>query len=302
MWSAMRVDYREEPCRSALNRVKGMMFEWSLNPYMGCVHRCTFCYVRAFERRADRPSDDRYGTSIRVKVNVAEVLRRELGRASWEGDTVAVGAATDPYQPAEGKYRLTRGCIEAMAEFSNPFSLITRGPMIVRDLDVLAEAARRAKVSITFSIPTIDEEVWRKTEPSTAHPRQRLRAVKELVDAGIKVGVGMAPILPGISDKPEQLREVVKAAREAGATGVWTNLLFLRPGTREHFLEHLAEDWPEQLGRYLELYDGREYLRNGEAKPIREQVAAFAKELGVKDRRRKPLDGTQHDEQLALAV
>jgi DNA repair photolyase len=302
MLSAMRVDYREEPCRSALNRVKGMMFEWSLNPYMGCVHRCTFCYVRAFERRADRPSDDRYGTSIRVKVNVAEVLRRELGRASWEGETVAVGAATDPYQPAEGKYRLTRGCIKVFAEFSNPFSLITRGPMIVRDLDVLSDAARRARVSITFSIPTIDDDVWRKTEPSTAHPRQRLRAVKELVDAGIKVGVGMAPILPGISDKPEQLRDVVKAAREAGATGVWTNLLFLRPGTREHFLEHLAEDWPEQLGHYLELYEGREYLRSGEAKPIREQVAAFAREYGVKDRRRRPLDGTQHDEQLAFAV
>jgi DNA repair photolyase len=298
----MRVDYREEPCRSALNRVKGMMFEWSLNPYMGCVHRCTFCYVRAFERRADRPSDERYGTSIRVKVNVADVLRRELGRASWEGETVAVGAATDPYQPAEGKYRLTRGCIKAFAEFSNPFSLITRGPMIVRDLDVLSDAARRAKVSITFSIPTIDDEVWRKTEPSTAHPRQRLRAVKDLVDAGIKVGVGMAPILPGISDKPEQLREVVEAAREAGATGVWTNLLFLRPGTREHFLEHLAEDWPEQLDHYLELYEGREYLRSGEAKPIREQVAGLAREYGIKDRRRRPLDGTQHDEQLALAV
>jgi DNA repair photolyase len=298
----MRVDYREEPCRSALNRVKGMMFEWSLNPYMGCVHRCTFCYVRAFERRADRPSDERYGTSIRVKVNVADVLRRELGRASWEGETVAVGAATDPYQPAEGKYRLTRGCIKAFAEFSNPFSLITRGPMIVRDLDVLSDAARRAKVSITFSIPTIDDEVWRKTEPSTAHPRQRLRAVKELVDAGIKVGVGMAPILPGISDKPEQLRDVVKAARVAGATGVWTNLLFLRPGTREHFLEHLAEDWPEQLDHYLELYEGREYLRSGEAKPIREQVAALAREYGIEDRRHRPLDGMQHDEQLALAV
>jgi DNA repair photolyase len=302
MSSVMRVDYREEPCRSALNRVKGMMFEWSLNPYMGCVHRCTFCYVRAFERRADRPSDERYGTSIRVKVNVADVLRRELGRASWEGETVAVGAATDPYQPAEGKYRLTRGCIKAFAEFSNPFSLITRGPMIVRDLDVLSDAARRAKVSITFSIPTIDDEVWRKTEPSTAHPRQRLRAVKDLVDAGIKVGVGMAPILPGISDKPEQLREVVEAAREAGATGVWTNLLFLRPGTREHFLEHLAEDWPEQLDHYLELYEGREYLRSGEAKPIREQVAALAREYGIEDRRHRPLDGMQHDEQLALAV
>jgi DNA repair photolyase len=296
------VEYREEPCRSALNRVKGMAFEWSLNPYMGCVHRCTFCYVRAFEQRADRPSDDRYGASIRVKVNVVDVLRRELARPSWEGDSVAVGAATDPYQPAEGRYRLTRGCIDAFADASNPFSLITRGPMIIRDLDVLTEAAARAKVSITFSIPTLDEEVWRKTEPSTAHPRQRLRAVKELVDAGIKVGVGMAPILPGISDKPEQLREVVKAAREAGATGVWTNVLFLRPGTREHFLEHLAEDWPEQLEHYERLYAGRAYLPSAETKPLRQQVASLAREYGVKDRRRRPLDGTQHDEQLVIAV
>ena len=201
----MAPEYREEPCRSALNRVKGMPFEWSLNPYMGCVHRCTFCYVRAFERRADRPSDDRYGTSIRVKVNVAEVLRRELARASWEREMIAIGAATDPYQPAEGRYRLTRACLEALAEAHNPFGIITRGPMIVRDIDVLVEAARRADVSVTFSIPTLDEEVWRKTEPSTAHPRQRLKAVQKLVDAGIKTGVGMAPILPGISDKPEQL-------------------------------------------------------------------------------------------------
>ena len=298
----MAVEYREEPCRSALNRVKGMSFEWSLNPYMGCVHRCTFCYVRAFERRAQRPSDEGYGTSIRVKTNVVDVLRKELGRASWPGETVAVGAATDPYQPAEGRYRLTRGCIEAFAEFSNPFRLITRGPMIVRDIDVLVEAAKRASVGITFSIPTLDDEVWRKTEPSTAHPRQRLRAVKELVDAGIKVGVGMAPILPGISDRPEQLREVVKAARDAGATGVWTNILFLRPGTREHFLEHVAEDYPEQLPHYLELYEGRAYLPSAESKPLRQEVAALAKEYGVKDRRRVKLDGTQHDEQLSLAV
>src|SRR5437764_1404750 len=171
----MRAEYREEPCRGALNRVKGMGFDWSLNPYMGCVHRCTFCYVRAFERRADRPSDDRYGRSIRVKVNVVEVLRAELARASWERETVAIGAATDPYQPAEGRYRLTRGCLEALAEAHNPLNIITRGPMIVRDVDVLVEAARRAKVSVTFSIPTLDEDVWRRTEPSTAHPRQRLR-------------------------------------------------------------------------------------------------------------------------------
>src|SRR6476619_553811 len=249
-----------------------MMFDWSLNPYMGCVHRCTFCYVRAFERRADRPSDDRYGQSIRVKVNVAEVLRRELSRASWEHETIAIGAATDPYQPAEGHYKLTRGCLEALADARNSFSIITRGPMIVRDVDVLTEAAKRADVSVTFSIPTLDEEVWRKTEPSTAHPRQRLRALGELVDAGIKAGVGMAPILPGLSDRPEQLAEVVKAARAAGATGIWANLLYLAPGTKEHFLEALARDWPEQLDRYEDLYAHGAYLTRAKVEPVRQQV------------------------------
>ncbi len=298
----MGPEYREEPCRNALNRVKGMAFNWSLNPYMGCVHRCTFCYVRAFERRAERPSDDRYGTSIRVKVNVAEVLRRELARPSWEREWVAIGAATDPYQPAEGRYRLTRACIEALAEARNPFSIITRGPMIVRDIDVLVGAARRASVSVTFSIPTLDDEVWRKTEPSTAHPRQRLKAVSRLVEAGIKTGVGMAPILPGISDHPEQLREVVKAAREAGATGVWTNLLFLRPGTREHFLRHLAEDWPELVPKYRELYARRAYLGADEMKPVKRRVSAFARELGVADRRVRPAEPEAEPEQLALVI
>jgi DNA repair photolyase len=298
------VEYREEPCRSALNRVRGMPFQWSLNPYMGCAHQCTFCYVRAFEARADRPSDDRYGRSIRVKVNVVEVLRRELARSSWKGEGVAIGAATDPYQPAEGRYRLTRGCIEAFAEASNPFSLITRGPMIIRDVDVLAQAARCADVSIVFSVPTLDDEVWRRTEPGTAHPRQRLRALSRLVEAGIKASVGMAPILPGISDRRSQLAEVVKAAREAGACGIWTNLLFLRRGTKEHFLEALARDWPEELDRYERLYAGRAYLGAEHAKPLRAAVAELAKEHGVRDRRRVRLEPEPPAvaEQLALAV
>ena len=300
----MQVEYREEPCRSALNRVRGMMFEWSLNPYMGCVHRCTFCYVRAFERRADRPSDDRYGRSIRVKVNVVDVLRRELARPSWAHESVAIGAATDPYQPAEGRYRLTRGCLAGLAEAANPFSIITRGPMIVRDLDVLAEASRRANVSVTFSIPTLDEEVWRKTEPSTAHPRQRLRALAELVEAGVRACVGMAPILPGITDSPSQLAEVVRAAREAGACGVWANVLFLRPGTREHFMEALAEDFPEEVDRYERLYARRAYLATEQTKPVRDQVAALAKEHGIRDRRDIRLEPEPPviAEQLALAL
>jgi DNA repair photolyase len=275
----MRVEYREEPCRSALNRVKGMRFDWSLNPYMGCVHRCTFCYVRAFERRADRPSDDRYGRSIRVKINVADVLRRELARASWQREMVAIGAATDPYQPAEGHYKLTRGCLEALAEAYNPFNIITRGPMIVRDVDVLAEASRRADVSVMFSIPT-------------------------LVDAGVRVSVGMAPVLPGISDRPEQLREVVRGAREAGACGIWANLLFLRPGTREHFLENLERDWPEELERYERLYRRRAYLGKEHTAPLKKQVGALAKEYGIRDRRSVRLapEPPVIAEQLELAV
>jgi DNA repair photolyase len=298
----MRVEYREEPCKSALNAVKGMGFKWSLNPYMGCVHRCTFCYVRHFEHRSDRPSDDRYGTSIRVKTNVAEVLRKELARASWEREHVAIGAATDPYQPAEGKYKLTRACLEALRDASNSFSIITRGPMIVRDLDVLVEAAQRASVSVTFSVPTVDEEVWKRTEPSTAHPRQRLKAVKTLVEAGINARVGMAPILPGISDRPEQLREVVRAAREAGATGIWANLLFLRPGTREHFLTHLAEDWPEQVPLYQEIYAGKAYLGAELMKPVRGEVSRLAREYGIRDRREVRLAPPPEPEQLSLAV
>ena len=302
----MRAEYREEPCRTALNRVRGMPFDWSLNPYMGCVHRCTFCYVRAFELRADRPADDRYGRSIRVKTNIAEVLARELARPSWQREGIAIGAATDPYQPAEGRYRLTRSCLEVLTEAWNPFSLITRGPMIVRDVDVLQEASRRADVSVTFSVPTLDEEIWRTTEPGTAPPRQRLRALRQLVDAGVKAGVGLAPILPGLSDRPELLADVVRAARQAGATGVWANTLYLRPGTKEHFLDALARDWPEQLERYERLYDKRAYLSHSESKPVRDQVRELAREHGVRDRRRplpradRPAAG--EPEQLRLAV
>ncbi|HEY7604136.1 MAG TPA: radical SAM protein [Gaiellaceae bacterium] len=298
----MGIEYREEPCRSALNRVKGMGFAWSLNPYMGCAHRCTFCYVRAFELRADRPSDDRYGRSIRVKVNVAEVLRAELARPSWTGETVAIGAATDPYQPAEGRYKLTRGCLEALRDAGNPFSLITRSPMILRDLDVLVEASSRAEVGVVFSVPTLDEEVWRRTEPGTPPPRRRLEALSRLVEAGVKAGVGMAPILPGISDSPEQLEEVVRAARAAGATSIWANVLYLRPGTREHFFEALASDWPEELDRYERLYAARAYLPRAEVEPVRTLVAELRTRHGIRDRRRVRLEPPSTAEQLTLLL
>jgi len=297
----MDIQYREEPCRSALNRVQGMDFGWSLNPYMGCVHRCTFCYVRAFELRADRPADDRYGRSIRVKVNVAEVLARELARPSWKHEGVAIGAATDPYQPAEGRYRLTRRCLEVLSAARNPFSIVTRGPLIVRDIDVLQDAASRAEVHVSFSVPTLDVEVWRRTEPGTAPPRQRLRALQRLVEAGIDAGVGMAPILPGISDDPAQLAEVVRAAREAGATGLWCNVLYLRPGTREHFLESLARHWPALLPRYEQLYP-TPYPDRRESDSIKARVAVLRTEHAIADRRARPLEPPPAPEQLSLTI
>jgi DNA repair photolyase len=258
--------------------------------------------VRAFERRADRPADERYGRSIRVKVNAPEVLRSELARPGWRRETVAIGAATDPYQPAEGHYRVTRRCLEVLAAARNPFSIVTRGPLVVRDIDILQAGARRAEVSVSFSVPTLDPRVWRTTEPGTAPPRQRLRALRMLVDAGIKAGVGVAPILPGLSDRPEQLEEVVRAARDAGATFVWASLLYLREGTREHFLSSLARHWPEELARYEQLYSGGAYLPRRQCEPILRLVADLRERHEVTDRRAIRLAPPPEPAQLALVI
>jgi DNA repair photolyase len=294
------VEYLEIQCKSALNAVKGMGFGWSLNPYIGCEHRCSFCYVRAYELRADRPFDDRYGRTVRVKVNVAGVLRNELARRSWRKETVVIGAATDPYQPAEGRYRLTRQCLEALRDFSNPAGLITRGPMIVRDIDVLSELARRADLTVTFSIPTVDDEIWRRTEPGTAHPRQRLRSLERLVGAGIKAGVAIAPILPGLTDRADRLEAVVKAARAAGATKLWGGMLHLRDGTREHFMTVLGRHWPELVPQYESAYRERRYLSSALSEAPMKQVARLRAIHGVADRRRVQLQPPPPPMQLSL--
>jgi DNA repair photolyase len=256
-----------------------MWFDWSLNPYGGCVHRCTFCYVRAFERRADRPSDGRYGRTVRVKTNVVTVLRGELRRPSHQAGLVCLGTATDPYQPAEGRYRLTRGCLEALVAARRPLTLTTRGPLVVRDAALLAEGG--VGVSVSISVPTVDEAVVRRTEPGTAPPRQRLRALERLAAAGVRAGVLMAPVLPGISDGDESLAATVRAARDAGAAFLLVGVLNLTPGTREHFLEALAEDWPELLPRYLDLYRGRSHLPATQTSGVAARVAGLRAAAGI---------------------
>ena len=294
----VRAAYREEPCRTALNRVRGMPFEWSLNPYMGCAHRCSFCYVRAFEQRADRPSGSAYGSSIRVKVNIVEVLARELARRSWRGAGVAIGAATDPYQPAEGRYRLTRGCLESLAAAANPFAVITRSPLIVRDLDLLVACARRADVGVAISIATLDADLARRIEPTVAPPAQRLRAVAALAQAGVRVGVAVAPVLPDLTDDVDSLRGVVRAAADAGAQHVWHNALNLGEVTRDAYFAFLEDARPDLVARYARLFRSGRYAESAYVHLVAERMRAAR--TGVRFAPQRALAPDRTGEQLSL--
>jgi len=212
------------------------------------------CFARPTHTFLDMNAGRDFESKIVVKVNAPEVLRRELAKKSWKGDHIAMGTNTDPYQRAEGRYKLMRGIIEALRDARNPFSILTKGTLILRDIDLLLEAAEHAEVSAAFSIGTLDERVWRETEPGTPNPKARVDALRQLVDAGIPTGVLIAPILPGISDRPEQLREVVEAVLDAGASYASPIMLHLRPGVREEFMPWLAEVHPELVERYEKLY------------------------------------------------
>ena len=236
-----------------------------------------------------------------MKPNIAEVLRRELGRPSWKRESVAIGAATDPYQPAEGRFRLTRACIRELGAARTPFSLITRGPMVRRDLDVLVEAAARARVHVSFSVPTLDERIWRTTEPGTAPPRRRLETVRLLVDAGIDTGVALAPILPGLSDDPSAPRGGRARGEGGGRDRHLGERPLPRPGTREHFLEALARDWPELLPDYERLYAGRAYLPCGRDR-ARARDRPRPRARSARARGGRPIRPRPEPEQLALAV
>jgi DNA repair photolyase len=296
-----RTEYFELKVKSALNRVQHMSFNWSLNPYQGCVHSCVYCFARAHAKLGDRDPGSGFSSRIGVKVNVADLLRQELARSSWKRETVAFGTATDPYQPIEGRCRLSRRCLEALRDYRTPVGLITKGTMIIRDVDVLVELSKRAKTTVTFSVPTVDEEVWARTEPGTPPPRKRLKIMKALVEAGIEAGVGMAPILPGLSDSPAQLEAAVAAAAEAGACYVWSNIVYLKPGTKEHFMNFLARDYPQLVHRYEELFPSA-FAPASVKGPLIRTVAELREKHGVADRRAWKAEPAPEPIQLALAV
>ena len=248
--------YQEITCRSALNPVKGMPFAWTLNPYRGCTHGCHYCFARRYQTQFELGPGDEFSSLIFVKVNFADVLRRELDKPSWKREQVALGTATDPYQPIEGHYKLTRRTIAALAASRTPVGIVTKGPMIVRDTDVLVELSRVAKCTVCLSVPTVDEDAWRALEPGTAHPLQRLRAVRTLRDAGVHAGVLMAPVVPGFTTQPSKLEATIKASADHGAAFVGANLLYLKGGTKDHFMGFLRHAYPDMAAGYERLYTG----------------------------------------------
>jgi DNA repair photolyase len=283
--------------KSVLNRVRGMGFGWSVNPYRGCAHGCPFCYARRTHWFLDQDGVTEWSSKVFVKVNAPQVLRAELGRPSWKRELVAVGTATDPYQPAEARHRITRGVLEALLEFRTPVSLVTRSPLVLRDVDLLLELARTAGVTVCVSVATLDPHLARQIEPTVALPHHRLRAVAELSRAGIRTGVMLAPVLPGLTDEPEGLEAVFRAASDAGAHFVSHNVLHLGEVTRDAFFGFLRAHRPELLSTYEALYPKRYAPAS-----YRRQVAARVAECKRKVRLRppRPLEPPRAPEQLVL--
>jgi DNA repair photolyase len=268
---AMGIRFYEVEARSAINEVpkkSRMPFRYTINPYRGCTHACVFCFARPTHTYLDMNAREDFEREIVVKVNVPELVRKELAKPSWKGDHVALGTNTDPYQWVEGRYKLMRGIWEAMRDYANPCSVLTKSPLLLRDLDLMKELVEVTDFTAALSIPTLEEKAWRATEPHTPHPRKRIEAVAKLNAAGIPTGVLIAPLIPGINDDPGQVKELVDLCAEAGATHISAIGLHLRGEVKDIWFDWLRENRPELLPRYEELYGHRPYLPSAEQKRL----------------------------------
>ena len=300
-----RPTYLEDTCKTALNRVPDasrVPFRWTVNPYRGCTHSCHYCFARAYHTYIDLGVGDDFSSKIVVKTNVAEVLRRELAAPRWEGETIAMGTATDPYQHCEGRYRLTRAVIEVLVDFANPLSLLTKSTMILRDLDVFLRLNEVAPLSVSMSIGTLDEDVRRVVEPGTPPGRRRLEILTRFAAAGIRTGVLVAPILPGLTDDEEHLDEVLAACADAGIGWASGIVLHVRPAIREHFMPWMKQTYPWLYPRYVELYGNRAYAPRSYQEEISERLARLRLRHGIGSTRGGRAHPPPRNEQLALAV
>ncbi|MEU5974683.1 Rv2578c family radical SAM protein [Streptomyces sp. NPDC047315] len=278
------ITFHEVRARSILNRVPGasrMPFEWTVNPYRGCTHACVYCFARKTHGYLDLDTGLDFDSQIVVKVNAPELLRRQLASRQWQGAHVAMGTNVDCYQRAEGRYRLMPGIIEALRDRANPFSILTKGTLVLRDLDLLVQASEVTEVGISVSVGFVDTALWRTVEPGTPSPQRRLDVVRTLTDHGIGCGVLMAPVIPFLGDEPEQLRATVAAIAAAGATSVTPLVLHLRPGAREWFMEWLARHHPRLVPRYERLYAAGAYAPTWYQRRITRYVHELAAEFGI---------------------
>ena len=295
--------------RSVINRVPNpgvLPFTHTINAYRGCSHACTYCFARPSHDYLGLDIAGDFDTRIVVKINAPEVVRHETSPGRWAGHPIAMGTNTDPYQPAEGKFKLTRGIIEVLAERRNPFSILTKSPLVLRDLNLLSEAARVTEVTVDFSIGTLDPDVWTRSEPGTPHPCKRLDAVKRLNERGIRSGVMMAPIIPGLSDRPEQIEAVVKGAAEAGARFITGSYLHLRGPLKDHYLRWVEQEYPYLMRHYRHLYGDRSYAPTAMRKRLGRLVGHFVAKHGgpvrERGRGRTRSAGQSGEEQLSLPL
>jgi DNA repair photolyase len=276
--------FYEIHARSIVNRVPAashVPFQWTINPYRGCTHSCTYCFARKTHEYLDLDAGHDFDSKIVVKVNAPELVRKELAARGWGGHHIAMGTNVDCYQRAEGRYELMRGILAALRDARNPFSILTKGSLILRDLDLLTEAAELTDVGTSLSIGFVDDELWRSVEPGTPRPGRRLEVCATLTEHGLACGVLMAPILPYLTDSPQALARTVRQIAEAGATHVVPIVLHLRPGAREWFLGWLAREHPRLVPRYLELYGRGAYAPKAYQERIARQVKELAARSGV---------------------
>ncbi|GAC1469484.1 MAG: Rv2578c family radical SAM protein [Chloroflexota bacterium] len=279
-----RFTVREVQCKSAINRVQGMPFAWSCNPFRGCRHACVYCYARPTHEYLGMNGADEFQEVIFAKVNAPDVVRRELSKRTWRRENVVIGTATDPYQQAESRYGITRGILKAFRDFRNPVSITTKSPMVLRDLDILAALATHTDVTVHFTVTTLDETLWRKIEPTTAKPRKRLEAMRTLREHGIRSGVFLSPVLPGITDDPAHLESVVAAAAEYGADFLFSQALRLGPGISEYYLPWLQTDFPELVEKYRRLY-GRNSPPGAYSEAVQSRVRELKRQYGIAEER-----------------
>jgi DNA repair photolyase len=287
---AMGVNFHEVRARSALNRVPGGRygFGWTINPYRGCAHACTFCFARSTHTYLGFNAGRDFEREIVVKVNTPELVRAELARPSWKRELVALGTNTDPYQWVEGRYRMMPEILAALEAAETPVSVLTKSPLVMRDVEIFARMAERLPVSVNLSVPTLDEEAWRATEPHTPSPAARLDAVAELRARGIESGVLIAPLMPGINDDPAQVQPIVDRAREAGATFLGGVALHLRDEVRDVFFAWLEAKRPDLLPRYEKLYKGRRaYLPPPERQKLTRKVRGWGRSRSGASRGRR---------------